>query len=322
MNRRCHLIAFGVLCASVGACSGALSGQSVRTSASDDLSQIEEDEVLDFESAKKLIADGEAQWTTSDTTRLKPKTLEDVLAILKRDEVTSFGAGIALASEHQGLQARALEAQIELAWGEAYMIVLELMMLLEQRYDEQLEKLKALKHLDPIQEAEAQWLRQQVQHSERFSDAFQIVSIEHMTRGVAKANEAIKQNPDNYLGYRVAADYYRMTRDWSGFHGVEEKIQKLNPNSNGLTFLRGTVAFHKDGDQKKAAAYFRQALHKDADFVRAQAHLLVIQEDDVTLMIEFDKLKKISPRHQVVGWLRAGFGWLVNHSVESVTQPQ
>lgn len=41
--------------------------------------------------------------------------------------------------------------------------------------------------------------------------------LEHLANGLALANKVIKANPKDYLGYRVAADSYRLRRDWKGF---------------------------------------------------------------------------------------------------------
>ena len=60
----------------------------------------------------------------------EPKSLDDVLEILKSDELDLFPAGVSFASKQPGVQAKALAAQIELAWGEAELTLADLFSLL------------------------------------------------------------------------------------------------------------------------------------------------------------------------------------------------
>src|SRR5438132_460887 len=80
------------------------------------------------------------------------------------------------------------------------------------------------------------------------------------------AREVIARAPDNYQGYRVAADYYRMREHWADFDAALAKLTALNPSSNGLLFLRGVSALYREGDVPKADQLFRQALEKDPKF--------------------------------------------------------
>ena len=284
----------------------ACAGTTKNVSFSDAIDAVEEDDVLDLEAAESLIAEIESTHPWPSSSFQEPQSVDDVVAILKLDDVRRFEDGLRFVSSQRSLSARALEAQIELAWGEAYMVVLAVLTRLEGLLEKELQTL-----VDTHGEGETiSWLQERLMQSERYAEAFQLVSIEHMTKGALLAENVMRDNPESYLGYRVAADYYRMIRDWMMFDKIEKKIETLKPTSNGLVFLRGAVAYRRNGDRSAASAYFRQALSNDPKFVRAQAHLLVLQETIETLAVEFRKLRAISPTHPVVLWAGETLDWL------------
>ena len=100
----------------------------------------------------------------------------------------------------------------------------------------------------------------------------------------------------------MAADYYRTVRQWDEFEKMMRRIEKINPQSNGLVFLKGAAAFQRDGELELAEAYYLEALERDPDFVRAQAHLVFMQTDVSRIREELKKLQSINPEHQIVHW--------------------
>lgn len=258
---------------------------------------------LNLQLAKRMIIDVEKQWPCTANRSLRtPRSLADVEKILKLDQITFFGSGVDLARTLTDVKALALEAQIELAWGEAYLVLLEIMLRLNEHFEGQAAVLSERRDVESSEDEELRSLHQAVSHTKRLADAFQLLSIEHSTLGSAQADNLIKEHPDSYLGYRVAADFYRMVHDWKRFQEMVGKIEQLNPNSNGLVFLRGAAAYHKDGDSEAASVWFRKALYNDPDFVRAQVHLMMIQNDIAGTHAEYQALKKLNPDHQIVHW--------------------
>jgi hypothetical protein len=270
---------------------------------------VAEDEPLDLERAEQLIAGVEASWPTNrDDPLWQPKTLDDGMQILKRDQATLFPAGVALARSLVGLEALALEAQLELAWGESYLVVMAVL----QRLDEELGRV--VKELPAgAGHADREWLDKTIHQNDRYAEALQLLSIAHLTVGSAKADEVMSAHPDSYLGYRLAADYYRTVRDWTRFEAMVARIETLNPKSNGLVFLRGAAAFARDRDVEAASSWFARALDSDRDFLRARAHLVMIQPDLARMMTELAALRAANPQHQLVRFCGPTTDWLESH---------
>jgi tetratricopeptide (TPR) repeat protein len=151
---------------------------------------------------------------------------------------------------------------------------------------------------------------------ERTGPAFAMLIVEHLNAGEAAATEAIEKFPKSYLGYRVAADFYRLMEDWPAFTEMLAAAKKRNPDSNGLRFLKGAEAFQNKKDRAAATAFYKDALAKDPGFVRAQSHLLMIQPDVKGLHTELERLRKLNPQHQIVAWV----GTMIDQAYDSWKQ--
>src|SRR5690606_5195926 len=84
---------------------------------------------MSIEAAERVIASVEAGFPPPpDDPARHPRTLEDIQAILARDQVTLFPGAVDRLARLPGVEARALEAQIELAWGESYSLVMTILL--------------------------------------------------------------------------------------------------------------------------------------------------------------------------------------------------
>ncbi|MEE8408273.1 MAG: hypothetical protein V3T05_01585, partial [Myxococcota bacterium] len=192
---------------------------------------------MTIEEARTVVTAVEANWPLRDDHPLKqPKSYEDAEKILKLDQVRLFPAGIAYLEDLRGVEALALHGQIELAWGEAYIILVEVMGNLDRHYAstaDALQEKSATQKFSDEEEARIQELRSASVTLRRTGAAFTALIVEHLTAGSEKAEEAISKFPDSYLGYRVAADYHRLMEDWPAFDEMIQKVTERNPDSNG-----------------------------------------------------------------------------------------
>lgn len=256
---------------------------------------------MDLARAKRIVAELEAQWPLREDHPLRePMALEDAEKILKSDQVRLFPFAVRYLEQQEGRDPLAMRGQIELAWGEAYMLLMEMLAGLRKDFTAAAEDLGARTDLGPEDEHHLAWLRDSLQGMETRIEAFKFVAVEHITTGSQVADEVLNQHPDNYLGYRLAADYYRTLRDWENFGEMVARIKQTNPKSNGLLFLLGAEALQAKQDRSAAESYYRKALANDPDFVRAQAHLLIIQSDLERTHAELLKLEALNPEHQFV----------------------
>jgi hypothetical protein len=269
-----------------------------------------EGEAMSIEEAREVVASIEASWPLSaDNPLLNPTSLDDVEKILKLDQVRLFPAAIAYARSLGSVEALALHGQIELAWAEAYVILVEVIGNLDRLYSSTTEALEEKNLAHGLDDAETRRLAELTDASaklRRAGRAFAALITEHMVNGSERAQKAIDQYPDSYLGYRVMADYHRLMQEWDAFEEMIAKIQERNPDSNGMRFLKGAAAFQKARDASAAAEFYRDALAKDPAFVRAQAHLMMIQTDPKALYSEYVKLKALNAEHQIVSWAAKG----------------
>lgn len=256
---------------------------------------------MDIDRARRVVAELEAQWPLADDHPLRnPKTLDEAEQILKLDQVRLFPFAIEYLGSQQGADALALRGQIELAWGEAYVLLMELLGMLKRDFAAQRDALEALQSPSPEDQQRLDWLIDNLRYMEPRMEAFKHVAIDHISKGSQVADQIIADKPESYLGYRLAADYYRTLRDWESFATMVEKIKETNPDSNGLLFLLGAASFQKEADLEAAEGYYRRALTNDPKFVRAQAHLVIIQSEIQRTHEELLALEALNPDHQFV----------------------
>lgn len=236
----------------------------------------------------------------------QPKSLDDVTEILKRDELTLFPAGVAFASKDQSVKGKTLLAQIELAWGEAQHMLSDLLDRATYQLKNEHQSLTRRASSRALTEQETARLKaldDTLLDVAGVSEALTRLGDEHIGKGIEVAKGLIASAPDDYQGYRVAADYYRLRDEWPQFDATIAKLQALNPDSNGLVFARAMEALQRKNDRAKATELLGQALAKDPKFTRARAQLLLAQTGIDAAWSEFEKLKAESPNHQIVRWV-------------------
>jgi tetratricopeptide (TPR) repeat protein len=241
--------------------------------------------------ARKLVVDFEAGLAVQRVleSRTPVSSLDDVLDVLRTDQISRFPDGIAFAQTQDGIRARALEGQIELAWADAQVIVAEI---LAYNAGKLMDKQGAFQI--------GADLTNKVSQLAVIVESLKLMAREHRARGAELARDIILKAPGDYLGYRLIADYYRMENKWDAFEENLGKLEAANPVSNGLVFQRGVAALLRDKDPPLAVTFFKQALVKDPNFVRAQAFLVSAQDSSKGMIHEYFKLKGLSPSHQIV----------------------
>lgn len=267
-----------------------------------------DDHALTADQSRQLIAAFEARQTAVQTNDplARGTTLDDAVEILKRDEFALFPTGAEIAEKDGSPKGRIVQAQIELAWGEAQHIVSDLLARATRNLrDEKVELLRkqSAKPLDEAETASLQSLEKTLDEVAGLSTALTTLGDEHISKGIAVAEVAIQQAPDDYAGYRVAADFYRLREDWAKFDETIAKLEKLNPDSNGLVFARAMDALTRQGERGKAIELLNKALVTDPKFTRARAQLVLAHTELDPAWKEFQALKESTPNHQIVTWL-------------------
>jgi tetratricopeptide (TPR) repeat protein len=235
-----------------------------------------------------------------------PKSAADVLEILKRDQIDLFSAGITYAAmQPDQPESLALQAQLELAWGDAQQILADIFTTSSERLlpaVRALELRAAADDLDPAGLRKLSELKDQIGEARLTAEALGRLASEHVATGASLAKRVIAANPNDYVGYRVVADYYRLRQNWDLFSDTVTRIEETKPDSNGLVFLRGTAAMYRDGNLAEARSQFQTALARDPGFTRAQAQLVLASGSSKEARAALEKLREINPTHQMVIW--------------------
>lgn len=260
---------------------------------------------MSLREATALVQAFEAKQLPASKKPAPPATLEESLAVLKSDRLDLFPDAVAFLSSQNTHEARALKAQVLLAWGEAELTVAEVLADTADRLDESVRALQVRK-LNEADTAKLEANRARVQLYRDTDQALRLLAAEHVAAGVEDAQKVIADKPDDYTGYRIAADAHRLRDEWKEFSAMVGKVEERNPDSNGLLFLRGVAAQMRDGDAGEATKLYRQALEKDPQFIRAQAQIVLVQANVFLQKDELEKLRAIAPDHQIVRWAGPG----------------
>jgi hypothetical protein len=277
---------------------------------------------LHLDEARAMVEAFEATLVpTQQAVQLEPGKV-GALTALKSDRLDAFPRAVAqLATDADAdLETLALRAQLHLAWGEAELTVAEVLARTALSLETTVRALEVRKTDNPDELAMLQRARERITHYREVDEALRLLAAEHVDAGHREAEQVIERDPDNYLGYRVAADAARLRHQWQRFGDLITRIEAHNPDSNGLRFLRGVAAWMRDGDAIAAAGYFRSALQTDPAFIRAQAQLVLVAPTIIEQHAELMNLKAMAPDHQLVRWAGPGIETAWRAAVERQKQ--
>lgn len=259
---------------------------------------------MSVEEAAKVLEETRAKVYPKGADALEqPKSIDDVLAILKSDRIDLFESGAKKAKEEPSKKGKALAAQIEIAWGENLRIVANVMDLLlpdlraEKR---ELEELEAVGKLAPEDKKRLDNLSAVLDNHQEVVSALSRIAPVHLAKGAKLAQALVSESPDDYEGYRVLADYYRIRGEWDRYDQMVKQVEQRHPQSSELVFLRGLALAEREGDVDGGSKLLSEVVAKDPQFTRAQAQLVFLARGLTKKHEEYLKLKASNPKHQLV----------------------
>jgi len=99
---------------------------------------------------------------------------------------------------------------------------------------------------------------------------YRLVQLEKVKQNAGQlCNALISYNQDNYISHRVMADYYRLMGDYNMMQFEMLAVERLNPESVGLLFLKGIAMASFKQNYPAAIGFYNKALEKDPMFVKA-----------------------------------------------------
>ena len=293
----------GVLATALGACAGPkASGAEVQPVAAPALSAEEEQQRQQLEQVFQTMFDVPA--SAAIEARLRdPKTVQDAQDVVRSDNIALYPKAdkvfaTYLEAHPDDIPNLTWHAQLYLAWADSAVAT-------RQSLQRSLERLREdQKAASGAKLEQLTWL---IALADRTQATLDVTAKEKLEVGAAKSLAVLKLNQETYEGYRLAADLFRLHSDWTQYDKFMKKLEARNPDSAGLRFLRGVVAFSRDKDYPTAERSLQEALTKDPQFTKAQYYLALTYLD----MRSFDAARaaleqtlKISPGHPFANAIR------------------
>ncbi len=243
---------------------------------------------------------------------LEPSTPEHAQNIVRSDNAALFPRADAFFTGHlkkhpDDLANQTWHAQLFLAWADSSTLTAKTLATSVERLGKQRDKLSGqleagelsgVKKLQAEQKLdELAWLLPLTEEMQR---RLLGVAADKLEIGKQKTEAILAKHADTYEGYRLAADLARIGENWEGYGEAVRQLEQHNPDSNGLRFLRGVVAFARDKNYSEAEQYLGEAVAKDPKFTKAQyylalSHLNRRQFEEAVAAL--DKTLEISPGH-------------------------
>jgi hypothetical protein len=232
-----------------------------------------------------------------------PKTLADALAILRTDQVDLYAKAVEVAKADGSVKGRSIAAQLELSWGDNYRVIAEVLELLGHDLREEvrdLGRLVASGKGSADDRARLERLDALAFNQSAIIAALSRLAPEHVREGAAIAESLVQTAPSDYEGYRVMADYHRMSGDWAAFDAMLKEVEQRHPTSTGLLYQKAISDAERKGDFEGAIKGLKAALAKQPGFVAAQAQVVFMTSGFGAKLEEFKKLQALNPNHPLV----------------------
>jgi hypothetical protein len=229
---------------------------------------------------------------------------EELLDIVMRDDIDRFEDAARFLEGKGGVDAITMSATVELLWSDAYGTVALVARELGHRAEVEVARLEE-KHdsgreFTKDDQRRLDEAKQRVEFDAKAEMALGVLSREHLASGSDIAREALRLFPSDERTLRVAAFYYLSTGTWGRYDEVMASFQDIEADDPGLLFLRALEALRRRSAPDDARRLLKQALGKNPRLVRAQAKLVLIQEDIAASYAELTRLEAMAPAHPIV----------------------
>jgi hypothetical protein len=298
-----------LVCATLVACAG--SSASSRPAESSGMTP---------QAARQIVSDFARKYGGASSAQPDPTSMSEVLEILLSDQVARFEGAARYLEGKQGGDVLSIRALIELSWGDAYYTVMKIDAELSRRMAVEVKRI-ADREASGHQPSEAERasrakLESQINEGAKVQEACKVLADEHVNAGGLLAQEALKQSPPTAGPPRTAlAFYYGLKADWIPFDDAMDAAKKVEPDAAMIQYLRSLESIQRYNLKPDARKFLLESMRIQPRLVRAQAKLVLLQDDVDGMHAELAKLKDKSPQHPVVLML----GKMVTEEYESAT---
>lgn len=241
----------------------------------------------------------------ADEALRKPKSIEDVRAILRRDTVYLFPAAAAFARSLDTKEGRFSEATTELLMGESQLLAAQVLYTQAAWVATDLRIARATLATEPSPSTDRDRLLAQLIHLVDDGDAIAAAlgdtAPAHIARGAEVIRTIEKESPNDMKTYALIAEYHRLRGEWTEFEVAMQKAEAMgDKDKTALRYLRGMEQLERFHSPEAASAVMREALRAFPRFVRAQAALVLMAPNAKAAMTELAKLRAMNEDHYLV----------------------
>lgn len=261
-------------------------------------------EAMSAKDAQAVLADFAAQHGVAAPRQPDPTSLPQIVEILFADETSRFDGALRFLEGKQGGDILTLRALLELSWSDGFTTVSDVLYELNRRSGIEVRRLKERKAAEELTQSEAEMLatlEARIESADRARIACEVLAAEHLAAAAPLASEAVKQGKPGVVQPLTAlAFYYLQSNKWLEYDEVMESVRAAERNTVMVQYLNAMESLRRFTLREQARDELRQALALTPKFVRAQAKLVLLQDDVDTAYTEFQKLKAMSPGHPVL----------------------
>jgi hypothetical protein len=233
-------------------------------------------------------------------------SMAQVLEIIRGDRLPEYEAARRFAAGRQGAEALTLRGYLELSYAGALMTAAWILDHQRRQGLTELRQLTVSRPLEDTSEAAAADKSRAAKLQAKTADlrkvvrALRVLSEEPLVSGADLIKQAISQDPKSQLAYLANANYFRLRGNWLEYDRMMGYADEGADDPPVRTYLRAMEAFERYVDPARCEMLLKQTIAKRPDFIRAQANLVLVNEDIDEKYAELQTLKKLSPNHLVV----------------------
>jgi len=232
-------------------------------------------------------------------------SMAQVLEIIRGDRLPEYEAARRFAAGKQGTEALTLRGYLDLSYAGALMTAA---WILEHERRQDLTELRQLTMSRPMEgnasagedQARAAKLQAKTADLRKVIRALRILSDAPLVSGADLIKQAISQDPKSQLAYLANANYFRLRGNWLEYDRMMGYADEGPDDPPVRTYLRAMEAFERYVDPARCEKLLKETVAKRPDFVRAQANLVLVNENIDEKYAALQTLKQMSPNHLVV----------------------
>lgn len=256
------------------------------------------------EEARAYLIEVRAQRGGPPIEHLPIMGMDELVTILMDDDVTRFEEAVRYVEGRPGVDALTVHATLELAWSDAFSTVASLAEEFGKRAridEERLRKRQAAQQ-NLFSDADRRALDEATREAAmlaKANTAAVVLAEEHLRRANVPVGEALRQYEKDQRAYRVAAYYHLLNSDWTSYDKAMTWFEGHGADA-GIQYIRAMESLKRYGVRKDARESLEKALRINPKLVRAQAKLVLIEENIDEMNAELQKLQAMAPAHLVV----------------------